>query len=269
MIDIKTIAGEQLVSVPILQDAVIHEELMASGYIALAWNSEDGRELPVGAYIEYEDERYSLYEPYIPTMVSEGGYRYTPKFYSREEAWNKQPACVYAYEDDGVTVKSREFDWTFVGSPADAMQIIKQAIKNEIGEEWTISIADSLPATIEISSQTSSIASILSDIAAQCETEYWVEKKENIIHLSKCEHGEAIVLEVGNNVGVPSVMSKGGEYFTRYYALGSTRNITQTSGNVNGAVNKRLTLDPNVFPMGYKDIKGHYENGVFVSDLAR
>ena len=267
MIDIKTIAGEQLVSVPILQDAVIHEELMASDYIVLAWSSEDGRELPVGAYIEYEGERYSLYEPYTPTMVSEGEYRYSPQFHSREEAWNKQPACVYTYEENGTTVKSREFDWTFVGSPADAMQIVKQAIKNEIGEDWSIVIADSLPATIEISSQTSSITSILSDIATQCETEYWVDKKENIIHLSKCEHGDAIVLEVGNNVGVPSVMSKGSEYFTRYYALGSTRNITQTAGNINGAVNKRLTLDPNVFPMGYKDIRGHYENDVFVSDL--
>ena len=267
MIDIKTIAGEQLVSVPILQDAVIHEELMASDYIVLAWSSENGRELPVGAYIEYEGERYSLYEPYTPTMVSEGEYRYSPQFHSREEAWNKQPACVYTYEEDGTTVKSREFDWTFVGSPADAMQIVKQAIKNEIGEDWSIVIADSLPATIEISSQTSSITSILSDIATQCETEYWVDKKENIIHLSKCEHGDTIALEVGNNVGVPSVMSKGSEYFTRYYALGSTRNITQTTGNINGAVNKRLTLDPNVFPMGYKEIRGHYENDVFVSDL--
>lgn len=269
MIDVKTIGGEQLMSVPILQDAVIHEELMVSSYIALAWSSEEGVELPVGTFIEFEGERYSLYEPYAPTMVNEGEYRYNPRFYSREEAWSKQPACVYTYEADGVTVKSKEFDWSFVGSPADAMQIVKQAIKNEIGEDWTIVIADSLPATIEISSQTSSIASILSDIASQCETEYWVDKENDTLHLSKCEYGEAKVLEVGSNVGVPSVTTKGNEYYTRYYALGSTRNITQSSGTALGSVNKRLTLDPNVFPMGYKDIKGHYENSVFVSDLEK
>lgn len=267
MIDIKTITGERLISAPILRDAVIHEELMASDYIALTWNSDEGADLPVGAYIEYEGETYSLYEPYTPTMINEGEYKYSPHFYSRVEAWNKQPACVYTYGEDGVTVKSREFDWSFVGSPADAMQIIKQAIKNEIGEDWSIALADALPANIEISSQTSSIAGVLSDIAAQCETEYWVDKKNNILHLSKCEHGEVVSLEVGSNVGIPSVMSKGNEYYTRYYALGSSRNITQQVGGISGSINKRLTLSPSVFPMGYKDVKGHFENGVFVSDL--
>ena len=166
MIDIRTIEGELLISVPILQDAVIHEELMASEYVALSWNSDDNGELPVGAYIEVDGERYSLYEPYAPAMVNEGEYRYSPKFHSEVEAWNKQPACVYTYEEDGVTVKTREFDWSFVGSPADAMQIVKQAIKNETGQSWSIMLSDSLPSSIELSSQTSSIASILAEIAS-------------------------------------------------------------------------------------------------------
>lgn len=267
MIDIKTISGELLLSVPILQDAVCHEELMVSDYVALSWNSDDNDELPAGAYIEFEGERYSLLEPYKPTMVTEGEFKYAPQFHSRVSAWDKQPACVYTYESDGVTVKTREFDWTIVGSPADAMQIIKQAIKNETGEEWNVKIAESLPASIEISSQTSSIKSVLASIADQCQTEYWVEKATNTLHLSKCEFGEEVALEVGSNIGVPSVMMGGNEYYTRYYALGSSRNITQGTAGINGSVNKRLTLDPTAFPHGYKDVKGHFENGVFVSDL--
>lgn len=267
MIDIKNISGELLMTVPILQDAVVHEELMVSDYIALAWSSESGEELAIGTYIEHDGERYSLIEPYVPTMVSEAEYRYAPQFHSRTAAWAKQPACVYTYEEDGVTVKSREFDWSFVGSPADAMQIVKQAVKNETGEIWNVVLSDSLPSSIEITAQAASIQSILSTIAEQCETEYWTDKSSNTIHLSKCEHGDSVPLEVGVNVGVPSVIAGGGERYTRYYALGSTRNITQTSASINGSVNKRLTLDPAVYPHGYKDVKGHFENGVFVSDL--
>lgn len=267
MIDIKTISGEQLMAVPILKDAVIREELMVSDYIMLSWSSDMGEILPVGTYIEYEGERYSLIEPYVPNMVSEIEYRYTPKFYSRESAWNKQPACVYTYEDDGVTVKSREFDWTFVGSPADAMQIVRQAIRNETGEEWDVALSDSLPASIEITAQAASIQSMLATIADLCGTEYWTTKEDNTIHLSKCERGEPMILEVGVNVNVPSVMAGNAEYYTRYYALGSTRNITQSAGNINGSINRRLTLDPEAYPGGYKDVKGHMVNGVFVSDL--
>lgn len=265
--DVRNIKGDLLVSVPITSDAVIHEELMTSDYIALTWNSDSGDSLPVGTFVEYDGERYSLLEPYIPTMTNENEYRYSPQFHSRIAVWDKQPACVYTYENDGVTVKSREFDWSFVGSPADAMQIVKQAIKNETGETWTVMVSDSLPASIEISGQASSIKSVLASIADLCQTEYWADKKNNVLHLSKCEHGSAVALEVGLNVGVPSVMTRGTEYYTRYYALGSTRNIAQSASNINGSVNKRLTLDTDVYPNGYKDIKGHFENGVFVSDL--
>lgn len=267
MMDVRNIKGDLLVSVPITSDAVIHEELMTSDYIALSWNSDSGDSLPVGTFVEYDGERYSLLEPYAPTMTNENEYRYSPQFHSRIAVWDKQPACVYTYENDGVTVKSREFDWSFVGSPADAMQIVKQAIKNETGETWTVMVSDSLPASIEISGQASSIKSVLASIADLCQTEYWADKKNNVLHLSKCERGSAVALKVGVNVGVPSVMTRGAEYYTRYYALGSTRNIAQSASNVNGSVNKRLTLDTDVYPNGYKDIKGHFENGVFVSDL--
>lgn len=267
MIDIRSISGELLLSVPISPDAVIREELMAADYIQLSWNSDRGDILPAGSYVVYDGERYSLIAPCVPTRANEVEYKYAPQFHSRIAVWNKQPACVYTYEEDGETVKSREFDWSFVGSPADAMQIVKQAIRNETGEDWTVMLSDSLPASIELSSSASSISSVLASIADLCQTEYWAEKKSNILHLSKCEHGDSVALEVGRNVGMPSVTSAGTEYYTRYYALGSTRNITQSASSINGSVNKRLTLDSAAYPYGYKDVKGHFENGVFVSDL--
>lgn len=271
MIDIKNIDGSVLFSVLPDDSAVFHEELMASDYVKLSWDSDVYQVIPAGAYIEYEGERYKLLENYTPTQQDECTYQYTPQFQSRVMNWDKQITPVYTYEEDGTTVKSREMDWEFTGSPADAMYIVKQAIKNETGEDWTIQLAESLPATITISSQSASIFATLNTIANECDTEWWADKKTNTLYLSKCIFGDAVKLEVGDNVQVPTITNDSEGYFTRFYAFGSTRNITQDydSGQAtNSIVNKRLTLNPTKYPNGYKDIKdGLKPDEVFVKVL--
>lgn len=269
-IDIYGISGDVICSVLITKDAVSHEELMTSDYIQLSWNDDKTIVLPAGAYIIYQDEKYSLIEPYLPLRENEAEYKYTPQFHSRIMIWDKIPIPLYTYESDGLTIKSREMDWDFTGSPADAMYMVKQAIKNETGEDWTIQLSESLPATITISSQSTSIFSNLNNIAEECETEWWTDKKTNTIYLSECKYGTPLKLIVGENVSVPSVSESKDGYYTRFYAFGSTRNITQEydSGQAtNHIANKRLGLDPTKYPGGFKDIKGHFENGVFTSDL--
>lgn len=269
-IDIYGISGDVICSVLITKDAVSHEELMTSDYIQLSWNDDKTIVLPAGAYIIYQDEKYSLIEPYLPLRENEAEYKYTPQFHSRIMIWDKIPVPLYTYESDGFTIKSREMDWDFTGSPADAMYMVKQAIKNETGEDWTIQLSESLPATITISSQSTSIFSNLNNIAEECETEWWTDKKTNTLYLSECKYGTPIKLIVGENVSVPSVSESKDGYYTRFYAFGSTRNITQEydSGQAtNHIANKRLGLDPTKYPGGFKDIKGHFENGVFTSDL--
>lgn len=269
-IDIYGISGDVICSVLITKDAVSHEELMTSDYIQLSWNDDKTIVLPAGAYIIYQDEKYSLIEPYLPLRENEAEYKYTPQFHSRIMIWDKIPVPLYTYESDGLTIKSREMDWDFTGSPADAMYMVKQAIKNETGEDWTIQLSESLPATITISSQSTSIFSNLNNIAEECETEWWTDKKTNTLYLSECKYGTPIKLIVGENVSVPSVSESKDGYYTRFYAFGSTRNITQEydSGQAtNHIANKRLGLDPTKYPGGFKDIKGHFEDGVFTSDL--
>lgn len=268
MIDVKSISGELLLSVPVLDDAVSREELMVSDYVQLSWHSDKGDVLPAGAYIEINGERYSLLKPYYPAMQNEAAYRYTPQFHSRIIRWQKIIVPVYTYSEDGATIVSRELDWSFTGTPADAMSMIQQAIENETGERWSVTLGDDLPENVSITAQSSSVWSILSDLADQCETEWWVNKPANWLYLSKCIYGVSATLEVGRNVKIPSVMQNTEDYFTRFYAFGSTRNITQDDGVVQGSIiNKRLTLDPTKYPQGYKDIRGHFENGVYVSDL--
>lgn len=271
-IDIYGISGDVICSVLITKDAVSYEELMTSDYVQLSWSDDRNIVLPAGAYIIYQDEKYSLIEPYLPLRENEAEYKYTPQFHSRIMIWDKIPVPLYTYESDGLTIKSREMDWDFTGSPADAMYMVKQAIKNETGENWTIQLSDSIPATITISSQSNSIFSLLTSIANECKTEWWADKSTNVLYLSQCKKGTELTLKVGDNVGVPTVTQSKDGYYTRFYVFGSTRNITQDYQGgqaTNHIVNKRLTLDPIKYPGGYKDTKGHFDNGVFVSDLQK
>ena len=269
-IPIYSLSGAVVATAIVTEPAVSHEELMTADYVQLSWNSDTGDTLPAGAYITLGGERYSLLEPYTPARANEAEYQYTPQFQSRIMAWQKHIVPLYTYDTDGTTVKTREMDWNFTGSPADAMYMVQQAIKNETGEQWTVQLADSLPATITVSSQSGSIFSLLSDIAGQCETEWWADKATNTLYLSRCQRGTAIALTVGDNVGVPSVTASQDGYYTRFYVFGSTRNVTQDSGAsvANSVVNKRLTLDPATYPGGYIDVRPNLQEGeIFTKTL--
>lgn len=270
MLDIYSISGIVLAKVPISSEAVIHEELMASDYIKLTWMSESNEELPAGSYIEYNGERYSLLAPYRPESYDEAHYKYAPEFNSRVMLWDRAPACIYTYDWDGITMKSREFEWSFVGAPIDALYAVAQAIYYETGERWSYELAEGLPASISLSVSNDTIFSVLSSIAEACETEWWADKANNVLHLSKCERFTDMPLEVGVHVANPTINSNTEGYYSRFYALGSTRNVgsnTVLIDSIAQPVNKRLTLDPKRYPNGYKDIKGHFVDDVFVSDL--
>lgn len=271
-IEIYGLSGDVIGFALITEEAICHEELMTSDYVQLSWSDNKITCLPAGSYIIYNNERYSLLEPYNPLRENEAEYRYTPQFHSRIMKWDKIPVPLYTYESDGTTVKGREMDWEFTGSPADAMYMVMQAIRNETGENWTIQLSDCIPATITISSQSNSIFSLLTSIANECKTEWWADKSTNVLYLSQCKKGTELTLKVGDNVGVPTVTQSKDGYYTRFYVFGSTRNITQDYQGgqaTNHIVNKRLTLDPIKYPGGYKDTKGHFDNGVFVSDLQK
>lgn len=268
MIEIRSISGNVLLSVPVLKDAVSREELMASDYVQLKWDSDKGGILPAGSYIEHDGERYSLLEPYYPTRDNEVTFRYNPQFHSRIIRWQKIIVPVYSYNEDGVTIASRELDWTYTGTPAGLLSMIARAIEEETGERWEVSLSEDLPETVTIAAQSSSVWSLLSELAEQCETEWWANKGAQHVYLSKCSHGAPITLEVGRNIKVPSVTPSSEEYYTRFYAFGSSRNVTQMDSAVQGSIiNKRLALDPAKYPGGYKDIRGHFEGGRYVSDL--
>lgn len=267
MIHIKDISGNIILSVSISQECEHVEELMKSDYIQLSWSSDNSDTIPAGSYIEYKGEKYSLLEPYSPKQKDEAEFTYQPQFQSKIMIWGKTPFFMYTYADDVIT--NREPDWSLTDNPANFMSVVVDAIKNETGEIWTYSVESSLPASTTQSFQSIDIFSALNQIANAFETEWWVDKINKVIHLSKASHGDPVVLEVGENVNTPSVTSSKEGYYTRFYAFGSTRNIVQDykGANVNNLVNKRLTLDPVKYPGGYKDIRDNLSSDEIFSKV--
>lgn len=267
MIHIKDISGNIILSVPISQECEHVEELMKSDYIQLSWSSDNSDTISAGSYIEYKGEKYSLLDPYSPEQKDEAEFTYQPQFQSKIMIWGKTPFFMYTYADDVIT--NREPDWSLTDNSANFMSVVVDAIKNETGEIWTYSVESSLPASTTQSFQSIDIFSALNQIANAFETEWWVDKVNKVIHLSKASHGDPVVLEVGENVNTPSVTSSKEGYYTRFYAFGSTRNIVQDykGANVNNLVNKRLTLDPVKYPGGYKDIRDNLSSDEIFSKV--
>lgn len=250
MIDIKDISGSVIKSVMETDDKVSFE-LMSLCYVPLSWNDVEHKRIAAGAYIDFCGKRYRLLDPYEPEYIDEGSYRYTPKFYDKTAVWSKKPLFF-------ITDTGEETDWGLTAYPGQFLEIVIRALKKYTGEDYTYSVDESIAQSkmVYISFQAKSIFDGLNDIANAFDTEWWVEG--NIIHLSKCQYGDPVLLEVGKSVGVPSVKNNTDGYYTRFYIFGSTRNITQDyndNGFTNGLVNKRLTLNKAKHPGGYIDIR--------------
>ncbi len=265
---VKDIHGNILIDALITEQAVKVEELMKQFQITLSWVDVTDTELPLGAYIEHDGIRYSLLSPYRPVQSDKATYTYTPVFMHPVMRWKCIPFFFYTYSEGKVV--SKELDWSLTDNPANFMKAICDAIRNETGEDWSYEISAELLTSASQSFNNTDIFSGLNSIASVFKTEWWFDYVNRILYLSKASHGDAVTLEVGQNIGIPSKNQSKEGYYTRFYAFGSTRNIEQNyaGSNVNSIVNKRLTLNPVKYPNGYIDIReGLTENEILVKPL--
>lgn len=247
--------------IPITSDSEKREELMRSDYVSLSWNAPYGDVIPAGSYIDYtyvdgHVERYSLLEPHYPERKTEVEWTYRPSFQSWFQGLSKVPFFMYTHNASG-SVTGRETDWSLTDTPQNFMSAVCKAIRQETGEVYSYEVAEGLKPFVTLAFSNIDILSVLSSIAEAFETEWWVEKDTHVIHLSKAVSGYELPLEVGVNIGVPSISSQA-EFYNRFYVFGSTRNIVQDyqGASVNNIVNRRLTLDPARYPSGYMDFSG-------------
>lgn len=227
---------------PITKEAQREEELSMSDFISLSFSAACKIILPVGAYIVHTyyidqtrkvTQRFSLLEPYEPVQTDEMSWKYTPEFQHPKMLLGKIPFYIKTKNSQNETIK--QTNWTFVGTPDVIMGKICDFLNNDIqfGKcGWKSVLSGELKNSLSVSFSDNDVLSALSSIAnAEGDTCEWhIDYDNEDIYLGKVVLDEvAVPLEVGRNIGTPSVTESKENYYNAYTVFGGTRNITQTN----------------------------------------
>lgn len=228
--------------VPITKEAQREEELSKSDFISLSFSAACKIILPVGAYIVHTyyidqtrkvTQRFSLLEPYEPVQTDEMSWKYTPEFQHPKMVLGKIPFYIKTKNSQNETIK--QTNWTFVGTPDVIMGKICDFLNNDIqfGKcGWKSVLSGELKNSLSVSFSDNDVLSALSSIAnAEGDTCEWhIDYDNEDIYLGNVVLDEvAVPLEVGRNIGTPSVTESKENYYNAYTVFGGTRNITQTN----------------------------------------
>lgn len=258
MIDIYDVEGNVLMQAEITSSAKREEELSKSDYISLSWNSTEKVILPVGAYINHTykidkvrevTRQFLLLEAYEPTQTDEMSWKYTPEFQHPKMILSKVPFYVRTRNSQDEEIKQHV--WSFVGTMHTIAEQLQDFLNKEVkfgNAGWTVHYDETNSNTINVSFSDndfiSALSAIVNAIGDNCE--WHIDYDDEIIYIGKVLIGATpVVLEVGKNVGVPSInISKEG-YYNAFSIFGGTRNITQVNSkgeNVSSG-DIRLQLD--------------------------
>lgn len=242
MINIYNFDGEIIMQAPITKEAQREEELSKSDFISLSFSAACKIILPVGAYIVHTyyidqtrkvTQRFSLLEPYEPVQNDEMSWKYTPEFQHPKMLLGKIPFYIKTKNSQNETIK--QTNWTFVGTPDVIMGKICDFLNNDIqfGKcGWKSVLSGELKNSLSVSFSDNDVLSALSSIAnAEGDTCEWhIDYDNEDIYLGKVIlDNTSISLEVGKNIGTPSVTESKENYYNSYTVFGGTRNITQTN----------------------------------------
>lgn len=268
MINIYDVNGRVLMQAEITNSAIREEELSKSDYISLSWNSAEKVVLPVGAYIVHTykidkvrevTRQFLLLESYEPTQSNEMAWKYTPEFHHPKMILSKIPFYIRTRNSQNEEIKQHE--WSFVGTMKTIANKLKDFLNNEIAfgtAGWNVLYDTTNANVVNVSFDNndfiSALTAICNAIGNNCE--WHIDYDNEIIYICKtCIDDGDITLEVGKNVGIPSVNNSKENYYNSFAVFGGTRNITQVNNKGENIASSdiRLQLAPS---MGTLDIDG-------------
>ena len=258
MIKIFDINDKLLMQAEVTSAAKREQEMSKSDYISLSFSAAEKVILPVGAYINYTykidkvrevTRKFLLLESYEPTQSDECSWKYTPQFQHPKMILSKTPFFIYTRNSQNVEVKQNV--WSFVGITSVLSEKIKDFLNKDLmfGEcEWKVIFSNVTANTVNVSFSDndfiSALTAITNAIGDNCE--WHIDYDDEIIYIGKVLIGATpVVLEVGKNVGVPSINNSKEGYYNAFSIFGGTRNITQVNSkgeNVSSG-DIRLQLD--------------------------
>ena len=258
MIKIFDINDKLLMQAEVTSAAKREQEMSKSDYISLSFSAAEKVILPAGAYIYYTykidkvrevTRKFLLLESYEPTQSDECTWKYTPQFQHPKMILSKTPFFIYTRNSQNVEVKQNV--WSFVGTTSALSEKIKDFLNKDLmfGEcGWKVIFSNVTANTVNVSFSDndfiSALTAITNAIGDNCE--WHIDYDDEIIYIGKVLIGATpVVLEVGKNVGVPSINNSKEGYYNAFSIFGGTRNITQVNSkgeNVSSG-DIRLQLD--------------------------
>ena len=258
MIKIYDINDNVLMQAEVTSAAKREQEMSKSDYISLSFSAAEKVILPVGAYINYTykidkvrevTRKFLLLESYEPTQSDECSWKYTPQFQHPKMILSKTPFFIYTRNSQNVEVKQNV--WSFVGTTSVLSGKIANFLNKDLmfGEcGWKVIFSNVTANTVNVSFSDndfiSALTAITNAIGDNCE--WHIDYDDEIIYIGKVLIGATpVVLEVGKNVGVPSINNSKEGYYNAFSIFGGTRNITQVNSkgeNVSSG-DIRLQLD--------------------------
>lgn len=243
-----------LADLPITESCEHVEEMMKADHIVLSWRDSEKYTLPVGAYITYKGVNYALLEPYSPEQKSDDEFEYTPNFQHPKMYLGKVPFRFPTTDTEGNSITLLE--WPYSGDLDTLLTFFCRTMESVLGlaaNTFNYSILGEIDAVVSTNFNSVDILSALSNVANVLKCEWHIDWDYKILYfghieLSRDEVNET-VLEVGVNVGTPSVRSSKEGFYNTYEPQGSTRNISKRAASgeyVQGDV--RLALNETDYP---------------------
>lgn len=247
MMQIKDISGNVLLNVEPNNGSKRVFSLMKNDYILIKFSLATPIVFPIGSYVDSDEfGHFELTKLYIPKQSSKQSiWDYELQLDASYIKWKNK---IFKYDPENG---NNESSWSLTATLQTHLSILLRNLA-ELGytfnnTDYTASIDSSVSSDAkEVIYNDISILDALTILADKWECEYWIT--ENVIHFGKCEFGDPIDFEVGENVETMTPEGTRETYATRIYAFGSDKNIpanyreTEETVVVNGVVQKRLML---------------------------
>lgn len=258
-IDIKSAGGSVILSTPINEGARGYYSLMQHDYIMLPFKLKTPIDFKIGSYVDlrgvFDDalggklsKVYYVTKSQTPAFnTSTGGYDYQLRLNAYYWLWNN---FIFKYTPED---KAGEASWSLT-APLDVQMGVFLRNLSALGFTY-----NGTPYEYEIDSTVENKAvamtydnmHLLDALFSMGDKNAWdcdVWVTENVIHFGRCEHSDAVKIEIGVEASDMTRNESKGTFATRIYAFGSTRNIpanyrpANEQAVVNSVVQKRLML---------------------------
>lgn len=259
MIDIKDTSNNIRFSTEINTGSKRKFTLMQEDYITLRFSVADPVYFKLGDHIDTELGLFELVDLYKPTLnESTGGYDYELRLDAYYWKW-KNKMFKFAPEVGG-----NEASWKLTSTLDVHLGVFLRNLSalgyKYKGQNFEFKIDNTVSSSSKlIVYENTNLIDALTQMAETWECEWWME--DNQICFGRCEFGDPVDFEIGNNVERMERSESKATFATRVYAFGSTRNLpinyrpVDENIVVGGIVQKRLMLPVGVpFVDAYQDM---------------